>query len=269
MVRVVAVVMGYRGWQAFFLVVLLADVEAFLALWFVPRPVIGIMGGIRLTASERLLASTGSIATVLTFLGFLPLLIGAIAALVTSKPQWQPHHEEVKAPDASLLALAVLSLAGWVAVLPFTQPEQILRRQVELAFKERRVADALAIMSAHEPGDFPPHWDPPPPQGWAGQRRPVPSLADVYWEMSEAPPAAWVRAVYREKLRNYWPPRWGGADRDELRSIAHALLQFPEERAVIESLAEAHPNSSFPEVRKHMRQIETGQEAHSPDRKPD
>ena len=42
-----------------------------------------------------------------------------------------------------------IAAVGWAAALPFTQPEQQLRRQVEALMKNGQIRDALALMSRH------------------------------------------------------------------------------------------------------------------------
>jgi len=196
-VRVVTVLMGYRAWQAVSLVMLVADAEAFLALHFLPRPIIPFMSGMRVTDSEYLVARVGDGLQTVTFLS-LPLWIaGAVAVTCVSKPHWQAPRPAEPVASRGLTILAIASVMVWLLILPFTQPEQILRRRVEQALREGRIADALAEMSAHERSDFPPHWDPTPP---ATGKQMFPELPGGIWsEMEKAPLAPWVTDFFREK----------------------------------------------------------------------
>jgi hypothetical protein len=58
MVRVASVLMNTGLASAFFFVILLADVEAMVALFLMPMPVIQFMGGIRLSQSEKVIQGT-------------------------------------------------------------------------------------------------------------------------------------------------------------------------------------------------------------------
>jgi hypothetical protein len=197
MIRVVSVLMGYRTWQAIFLVMILADAEMLLALQYVPRPILMIMSGVRMTQSEMLLAATGFWVNVGAFLSLWLWIIGALVATWLSRPAWQASATDSPTSSNEMPLLAMVSVAFWLGTLPFTQPEQILRRRVEHDLKEGRIAEALAEMSAHERSDFPPHWDPPPRIGY---RERVPSQEDILAAIRESPPASWVVELFREKF---------------------------------------------------------------------
>jgi hypothetical protein len=93
-----------------------------------------------------------------------------------------------------------LSVAIWIVILPVTQPEQRLRREVEIAFRKGRVEDALAIMSAHAQADFPPHWE-PPPRFLKGEK--MNSVLEVWEVVQHTEQSPWVRQVYAEKVAAY------------------------------------------------------------------
>jgi hypothetical protein len=89
MTRVLVVLLGYRPWHAFALVMAYADVVVLVAMFFVPVPLIDFMGGIERSESEKVLQSVAS--TVCT-LGVLTLPIWLIAAGYAwrrSRPAWQ------------------------------------------------------------------------------------------------------------------------------------------------------------------------------------
>ena len=84
MVRVLNVVMGYRWYAALFVVVLFGDAVAQIILLFTPLPIFNIMGGVRLTDSERLIQN---VACGITFWGVLTLpvwFVGAVTVWVRS-----------------------------------------------------------------------------------------------------------------------------------------------------------------------------------------
>ena len=197
MVRVLHVVMDYRIWQALFLVMLLADAEVLLALQIVPRPIWQTMGGIRLSPTDAALAEVGANIKGAAVLSALVWVIGAAETASRASPSWQAWHTEESVPVGRGLAfLAVGAVALWAAILPFTQPEQQLRYRVEQALKNGRIAEALAEMSAHNPTDFPPLWDPPPRVAYEEMNPPMNEILEA---IRRQPPAAWVIEVFHEK----------------------------------------------------------------------
>ena len=108
------------------------------------------------------------------------------------------HPEHRTAISPGLWALAVVALLIWIPVLPFTQAEQVNRRIVESDLRAGRFGAVFEYMSARQPGDFPPHWEPPPDPA-LGEK--VPSLIEVFLaaEAKEGV-APWVREVFREKF---------------------------------------------------------------------
>ncbi|MBL8797669.1 MAG: hypothetical protein JNM56_27465 [Planctomycetia bacterium] len=195
MMRVVGVLMNYRA-GAIFLVMVVADAEAFLALHFLPRPIIPLMANIWMTESQILLAEVGDALKVITFLSLPVWAIGALVATLICQPAWQTGPVVEEAARGGLRRLALASVAFWLALLPFTQPEQILRRQVERLLQAGRITDGLALMSAHQPADFPPHWDPIPQEGYFQISA---RTLQVFEEIERSPPAPWVKALFEEK----------------------------------------------------------------------
>jgi hypothetical protein len=144
--------MRYDSLAAAALVMFCADLIAVAALVFMPKPVINVMGGFRVTDSEKLL---GGVTLLVSFLGGCSLPVWLIAALVAgivSKPAWYGPSSPQDGPARSgggLLYLALASVGVWAVVLPFTQPEQQLRRRVERDLETGNYRRALAEMSAH------------------------------------------------------------------------------------------------------------------------
>ena len=231
MIRVATVVFGYRLHHAAFLVLLFGDALLFAALRLMPTPVFSLMGGIRLTESERIIQST-------TFLvGFVGLctlpiwLLGAIVVMLRANPTWQLPAvvPEDRSPQWDLRLLALGSVLVWSAALPFTQPEQQLRKRVETQMRSGQIRAGLASMSAHSQRDFPPHWDPPPRVGY-GEKSP--DLLDVLETLEREPCADWVRDAYFEKLRNYLgepPYGYGGfsGDNERIERLLLYLARHP------------------------------------------
>jgi hypothetical protein len=199
MVRVATVLMGSSWPAALFQVMLFADIEALIASFLIPVPLIQVMGGIRLSDTDRLLQALKVNLLVLSVLSLPIWLIGSAVARSKQKSLKMAdlHHVE-SGRSRGLFSLACVSVAVWAVILPFTQPEQRLRSRVEQDFKAGQIADALAELSSHNLSDYPPHWEPPP--FWREDDSMVPLLV-VLEEIAEQPPAPWVQAVYRERLR--------------------------------------------------------------------
>jgi hypothetical protein len=231
MTRVVAVLYGVRTIWALPVVLLFADTVAVALVFLAPVPIITMMGGVRLTESEQLIQSTAVLVGLWGILTWLVWLTGTLLA-TTRVWSWRPDVGDSTSGSTisrPLWALAVLSLVVWLPILPLTQPEQQLRRQVERDLRAGRTRQAVETMSAHAPDDFPPHWDPPPRLAY-GQANPPPlevlEAAGVYG-------SDWVRQLYLEKVqqqigtdyRSYF--FWNMISNEELDRYLAFLEQLP------------------------------------------
>jgi hypothetical protein len=229
MVRVVSVLTSRGVGQSLFLVMAFADAAALAAVFLMPKPIVSLMGGVRLTESERVISNATFCVSCLGILSAPIWVICGLIAFGTGKPLWQVPVGPAEAGSASrgLWALGALSVLIWLPILPWTQAEQRLRSQVEEDMKAGRIANALEVMSAHAQADFPPHWDPPPRVGY-GEKSP--HLFDVMEELLAGDSAPWVRATYVDKLRRHLGTgRWFNFDgSDELAALVRILKQLPE-----------------------------------------
>ncbi len=201
--RAISVVYGMRAAPVFFLVMVFADAVALAAISLVPAPIIDVMGGIRHTPEDALVAGVTLSVTVCGVLSAPVWLIAALAGLQWLRPTWAAWigpaaATAAAAPPRGVLAFAVLSIAAWVPAIVICQGEQVNRRAVERLFSTGDTAAALRAMSAHGRDHFPPHWNPPPRLGWRDR---APDLAEVRSAMRAEPPADWVSAVYVAKMR--------------------------------------------------------------------
>jgi hypothetical protein len=238
MCRVVTVLMGFQAWQSVALVFLLGDSEAFLAGFLSPVPFIEVMGGMRYTGSQVLLRNFS-----MTLLGWSCLLFpfglfAAIQAAKAARPVWGVL--QLSAPTSTNLSwgmkvLACCSLLVWVVVLPFTQPEQILRRRVETLLSAGYLQEAVAEMSAHEVADFPPHWDPPPyyygPRG--PNERPY-QVLEVLDLILQRPSPDWVRDLYVTKFTRFLYCPY--MQKEDARQSIRLLQLLPERDSIIGEL---------------------------------
>lgn len=229
MIRVVHVLYGIRHVYAFFLVMAFADAVVFTVVTTVPTPVIDVMGGIRHSQRDALLASVTFTVTILSVLTAPVWIIGALASSAMLRPRWPrlPGTPDRPGPGArGLLIFAAGSILAFIPLLIIAQPEQINRRHAERLLAQGRVPEALAAMSQHTPDDYPPQWDPPPRLGY---RESQPNLTDLQNAMTADWPADWVAQVYLakidRKLKTEIAPFSGY---DSWEQIAALLQEYPD-----------------------------------------
>jgi hypothetical protein len=198
MIRVIGVVYGAGPlWRVIATVLLFGDAVMLIAIRFVPVPVLHLMGGVRMTESERLLQGT---TLLLQIVGFPSLLILLIMTLAPAATSWTPiKFSQPNRVHGTTWLLAALSILIWRFILPVTQPEQQRRRVAEQLIMARDFPAAFMFMSKHDQTDFPPHWSPPP---HVAQPNPAPPLNDLIEVLIEESTSEWVRAVFIEKFRN-------------------------------------------------------------------
>jgi hypothetical protein len=206
-----------------------------------PFPLIEIMGGVRLSASEQLLKSTAQTACLWGFCTGPIWLVGFIVAASTTRPRWAPIPTSLAPVRTELWVLAALSIAVWAVALPFTQPEQMARKRVERLFAHGKLEEALAQMSTHGPGDFPPNWNPPPRS--VNLIRDIDLVVRLMNALTDQPQALWVRELYVVKLRSYLRAVSGRSGfyrilhRDgRLSRLAAALERLPEGKDLVHEL---------------------------------
>ena len=219
----------------FFVVMLFADSLAVFLVGFIDLPVLVLMGGVRLTETESVLADTKLLVTFFGVLTWPIWLIGTLAVASGKTPwSWANADLSIRHPiSAPVKCLAAASVLVWIAVLPWTQPEQQLRGSVERDLREGRYREALTTMSAHQRDEFPPHWNPPPRIGSARER---PRILKIVVALSPTD-APWVRQLFLDKFeaalgRSYFPMEtlWVQADPAEILSV---LVSQPEGKAIL------------------------------------
>lgn len=199
MSRVISVITGRGIGAALFVVMAVADPVAMAALFVLPVPIIQIMGGVRLTESELIVQNVAGMVGFLGWITMLVWLIGAGVVLQGRKRAWNPGSMPTGSAR-SLRALAIASVLGFVAILPFSQGQQVTRYEAEKLLLGGRVREGIAFMSAHTPGDFPPHWEPPPDEALGHYQ---PAMIEVLDAVVNLPAADWVREIYLQKLERY------------------------------------------------------------------
>jgi hypothetical protein len=209
------------------------------------------MAGVRLSDSEvAVVGATFLVACVSLTLA--PVwLIGGVIAFFADKPSWQvsPARAKPLSAEPGIWILAALSLIVWLPILPWTQAEQRLRSQVEQDLKAGRISEAIDVMSAHRPSDFPPQWDPPPHIGYEDAS---PHILDVMAVVLDRHPADWVRDLYVDKLRHYVGQDYvfinHGRDIAPLLRILERLPEGPDIVADQRDTAENIMRNNFPDA---------------------
>jgi len=235
MVRVVAVITNIHWVLSAPLVMLFADGVALAAAFVMPIPIISGMGGIRHSDGEKLIHCVAIAIRILGSLSLSIWLIGSIVSWIIARPSWAAAGRPVSGSIAGILVLAAASLLVWLPILPFTQKEQHLRWAVEREMRSGRIDEGLDLMSAHSPGDFPPHWEPPPRVGY---RESTPHILDIVEALQRRNDAGWVRSRYIDAFRRFMGEEYAFYDPDEckrgeeLKRAALIISQIPEGPAI-------------------------------------
>ncbi len=208
-IRVITVLFNARIETVLPVVMLFADSVLLLLLAYMPRPILAVMGGVRITDSEMTLATLSFLVHMVGMLAFPFWVIGSFVVFCFRQPAWSYQTSSGEVPrkiPPSVWAVALLSILVWIFILPFTQPEQRLRFQVERALRTGQLQEGVALMRDHRLEEFPPHWDPPPRLGYHERTPPIIDLVEIVAEG----PDDWVRHVYLDKFQrqlasdNFW-----------------------------------------------------------------
>jgi hypothetical protein len=236
MTRVLTVLMGWSVAAAVCLVLTFADMVALVLMNFLRVPLLDVMGGLRLSESERLVKD---VALTVGCLGFLMLPLFLVVGLVfvyRSKAAWQASASAGGRPRLGLVVLAVGSVLVWLPILPYTQPEQQRRRIVEKLAAQGERVEALRYMSSHPREAFPPHWVPPRPDLGYLRR----DYLDWLEDLSVVDTAPWVRETYIQMYRDIISGSLELSEK-ELEKFAKLLETTTEGRAILKGANVRHP----------------------------
>jgi hypothetical protein len=240
MIRVISVLYGTSVRSALALVMLFADTVVLILVFTTPIPIVSIMGGIRLTESEQIIQGTVFLVGFLEVITWPIWFIGSLVVITSKKTKWDyaVQKETTDTVHSSVWFLAACSLVMWVFILPLTQPEQRLRGDVERLLKAGHIEEGLALMSAHDEKEFPPHWDPPPRVNYGRNR---PSILDVMEIANSGKSAQWVRTKYLEKFISQIGSSlnshdsWSSLTKDEINRHLTLLENLPERQEILDS----------------------------------
>jgi hypothetical protein len=197
MTRAIGLLYGIEFAASLVLVLLFSDAVIITLLTLVEAPVIGLMGGIRHSDADALIAHLPFSATFFSVISAPVLLIAGIVAFLFMKPAPLKLATIQGKPSRGLLLLAAGSILAFTPPLLIGQPEQANRRVAEDLLRSGNVAGAFALMSERTPDDYPPHWEAPPRLGY---REKQPDLAAVRDAMRARWPAEWVARLYLDKV---------------------------------------------------------------------
>jgi hypothetical protein len=258
MIRVTHVLFGLPLARAFFLVMLFANVIAYIGLSFIAISLVGVMGGIRsLSPSEQLVQ--GVTRWILGASCFtLPLWLGEFVVSLCVEVPGPPEPldgREGSSPRSSFLwGLAGLSLLVWIGILPLAQPRLKRAEDVKDLYYSNQVGEAMDILSRYSPEDFPPYWGPPPEKPeWVDTR-----FFSALEHIASHETSPWVRELYLQKATSlvqysvpWYEPKYG-------RELFDLLKRIPGGTAVIR---EAIQSDSVwgEEFQKVLKERETSQ----------
>lgn len=225
--RMASILFGGSFAQTLPVVMLFADTAALFLLFFAPVSGVSSMSGVApvLSESEELILSTVGVTYRLAIYTW-PLWLITTIIVISSKRlsiNMVATLRIKRTAAKSVWALCAMSILIWGPVLLLTQPEQQLKRLVERDLRSGHFDSALATMSKHERGDFPPHWNPV-------NRRTGPSLEAVLGAIVENDTKPWVFEMFVGELartkRSVFYPHWD-LDSDGFDRFLGLLEQLP------------------------------------------
>ncbi len=248
--RFVRVLTGARGLGPQIFVILVSTGLVALALSFLPANVFAIMGGIRQTAAERVVAGPALLAMMWTvFTGWFWVL-AAIGVLIVREPPWSPPASTTspRAIGRGLRLLAAGAVVFFSTLLPLTQPAQIRRHQVEALAKAGKLEDAVRELSAHARGDYPRFWEPPVRYGN--------DLFPMLRAAMRPGTSAWVRRIYveRQKEEMSWMTL-RGRDLAEFVDTLEGIPEGPEIAASLEHFLSVPVTASDTESNQQLERL--------------
>lgn len=234
MVRTVKTLWGADAVATTAIVLAFSDAVLFTALCLSPMPVLDIMSGNRLSRAEQILADVHFQGIILSFITAPLWLIGL--GLPCLKSSWSaPASPNSPPPRISLsgwgLGAGALMIVGWLCVggQPPLQRATFVRDLVN----RDDFSGALSYLAAHNPDDFPPHWDLPPNPNYSYDSPQAARLLRFYLAAYH-PVAApdWVRQRLTEKVLRAFHA-WSLADQmvsaasdDDLELLVDSLKEF-------------------------------------------
>lgn len=231
-IRVVSVLFHAPVIQTAFPVLFFADTVLLTLLRFMPRPIVPLMGGVRLTQAEAMIADVTCTTAALGLLIWPILALGTLIVIFAyGRRERAPalNHSSVGPIQTSAWSLAILSLIIWLPILPSTQLEQQRRREAEQLMRAGKIEESLAFMAQFEASDFPPHWDPPPRIAY--REKPGSELLDVLDVLvQQAGIPGWLKKEYLRKYDYHfhdYPDFWNEMSNEEFERHLKWMERIP------------------------------------------
>ncbi|MEM6777914.1 MAG: hypothetical protein AAF670_09675 [Planctomycetota bacterium] len=165
---------------------------AFVALLQSSMSIVGVMGGIRLTESQKMLVSyQGTVINGIS-LAFIPTAFAMIALLVASRRTSKRSCSHYMGPrlSVSLWSVPALATIVFAVAMTFTQPKLHRARVVDDHLIADDLSAAIRSMQSNDEQDFPRTWDPPPRHP---SRDPIqPSLQAIAGVLQAETPDPWI-----------------------------------------------------------------------------
>jgi hypothetical protein len=234
--RVAATLLGLRTIQTFWIVALYGNGIIFALLSFTDVPVFNLMGGVRQSDEDAIVAATVFNVTLLSFITVPLLVLASVIAWIRWQPTWQLISTETDSSGSAtkpLLAVTALSIFVWLPFLPATQPPQQHRHEAEAKLRSGDITGGLAYMSGMDRTDFPQIWDPPPRISYHERS---PDLFKVVDAAIVDGSADWVRGVFAKKLEAFVNYQYR-LEAEELSEVLNLLQRLPEGQTIARNIA--------------------------------
>lgn len=235
-IRVIQVLWSIPLATAAILILAYCDAVIIAANYFSPWPVFDIMSGNRLSPAENRLLGIRFLVGAASIFAAPWLLAFAVGACWNPWPASDRRKLPPTRARGTLWALAILLLivGGWL--LTIGQPAQQRATVMAHDIKAGRYREALEFQSSRVPGDFPPHWNPPPYPGYRNDD--IVPLARLVATIPELKTRDWVRDFWsRRLLRNFnaayladsvWQ-RLSAEELDRMLTVLESIPAFEQE----------------------------------------
>lgn len=196
MCRAVAVLTGCGAPVAISLVLAVSCVATFVVSATSPVPPLALMGGIQPPDDQVLLADAATVGWLSSCAAF-PILLSAATLLHIQRKIWAFPHMEIQPPTGTRgsWTFAAVSVAAWIPILFFTQPQQHNRGLVERAVRAQDYAAAAQVFVGRSRADFPAGWRPPP---WIFVDRRAEGCVAMLDECYRLAAPNWIRDEYTD-----------------------------------------------------------------------
>lgn len=213
MVRIIQVLSGKGVFSSFACALTPAYPVAFLAFTLSPptNSMFAVMAGVRYSPAEEVVSSALLVGAMLVVYSAPVVLLIMLCVLVVRSGEWTRWGglpRTLSVPWGRTAVLVAAMAAPFAIALPRTQAEQRRVAEFSVLIAQRRIPEALKLLSAGERGEgWPPGWEPPPR---SAVNVPDPSALNVY-EVALTQPgvAEWVKDHYltvveRQYLHGGW-----------------------------------------------------------------